>query len=246
MAAIPRLVPALLRFIWAEAFRCRIRYLTVTVVAIASLQITLVAASSGRSAGPIFMIGLWMLSAPLCRAWLDADVRRGYAAFWLQKPVAPWVFYLARLAALVVWSLAVTLAVLIATLPAVILPALSAVDLAELTMGTGWMSPLLVVLSFLGSAIGAGNSALFAFALLFGGLAFPGLSDVVGLGRLEGIVRFVLPPATSGLDAMRTMGEIGTAAGLIRLWPLVAYGMACAALSLMAATRIPGRLGRVQ
>lgn len=246
MGGIARLVPALLRFVWEEAVRSRIRYLTVTVLAIASLQITLAAASSGRSAGPVFMIGLWALSAPLCRAWLDADVRQGYAAFWLQKPVAPSIYYLARLVALVVWSLAVTLAVLIATLPAVILPSLGAVDLAELTLGAGWMPPLLVVLSYLGSAIGAGNAALFAFALLFGGLAFPGLSDVVGLGRLESVVQFVLPPATTGLDALRAMREVGMAAAVIRLWPLAAYSIACALLSLAAATRIPTRLGRVQ
>jgi hypothetical protein len=243
---IARLVFALLRFVWEESLRSRMRYVAVTFLAISSAQVTLAAAASARACGPIFIIGLWALSLPLCRPWVEADARQGYAAFWLQKPVAPSVFYLARLMAVIVWSMAVTLAVLIATLPATILPTLRAVDLAELALGTGWMPPLLIVMSFLGSAIGAGNAALFAFALLLGGLAFPGLSDVVGLGRLEEVVQLVLPPATTGLDAMRTLRETGIVAAALRLWPLVAYGVACAALGLLAARRMPARLGRAR
>lgn len=246
MRATIRLVPALLSFVWQEVVRRRIRYIAATLLVMASVQIVLAAASSGRSTGPIVMIGLWAISAPLCRTWLDADVRQGHAAFWLQKPIAPWVFYLARLVALVIWSLAATSAVLIATLPAAILTAVDAVGLAELAFGLGWMPPLLVVLSFLGSAIGAGNAALFAFALLFGGLALPGLSDVVGLGPMEDVMRILLPPAATGLEAMRTIGEVGLPAALSRLWPLGAYGVACALLGLAAATRVPARLGRVQ
>jgi len=244
MIATARLLPALMRLVWEEVLRSRRAYLTVTILLISATQVTVTLAGSGRAFGPIFVIGLWALSFPLCRSWVEADVRQGYAAFWLQKPVAPSVFYLARLLALVVWSMAVTLAVVIAALPAMMFPGLGARDLVDLTLGTGWMPGLLVVLSFLGSTIGAGNSALFAFALLLGGLAFPGLSDVVGFGRLEEVVRLVLPPATTGLDAMEAVREAGIAAALVRLWPLVVYALVCVALILLAVRRVPVRLGR--
>ena len=245
MMSIARLVPALMWLVWEEAVRSRRTYLTVTLCLISAMEVTLAAANSGRASGPIFIIGLWALSVPLCRAWVEVDVRQGYAAFWLQKPIAPSVFYLSRLLALTVWSMAVTLAVMMAALPATMFPGLGARDLVELTLGTGWMPGLLVLLSFLGSAIGVGNSALFAFALLLGGLAFPGLSDVVDFGRLEGVVRTALPPATTGLEAMRTLRQAGMAAAVTRLWPLVAYAVVCVSLVLLTVRRIPARLGRV-
>lgn len=246
MRAVARLLPAVLRFLWEEAIRSRIRYFGAAFLAIAATQMTLAAVSTGKSAGPVFMIGLWALSAPLCRAWLDADLRKGYAAFWLQKPVSPMDFYLARLTALVVWSSAATVTVLAATAPSVVFPAVRASDLGGLALAAGWMPPLLVILSFLGSAIGAGNATLFAFALLFGGLALPGLGDVLGLGLAKEILQIMLPPVAAGLDAMRRLREAGAGAAVMSLWPLLVYGLVCTALGLVAALRFPTRLGRVE
>jgi hypothetical protein len=246
MSSKVRYLPALVHFVWQEAVRGRLNHITVTVFAVASFQFALAAAGSARAAGLVFIIGLWALSAPLCRGWVEADVGQGYAAFWLQKPVVPAVFYFWRLSAHLIWSFAVTVAIVITSLPAVMLPALGLDDLAELTLAGGWMPPLLVVLSFLGSAIGAGNAALFAYTLLIGGLALPGLSVAVELGRVEWVLQLLLPPATVGLDAVRTMREIGVLGAVIQLWPLVVYGIVCAALGLGAVRRIPARLGRVR
>lgn len=245
MKSATRLVIAVLRYVWEEAIRSRVRYFGATLFAIAVIQTTLAATGSYRSAGPVFMIGLWSVSAPLCEAWLDVDVRYGYAVFWLQKPVAPVMFYAARLAALVMWSLVASVAVLGATLPAAVFPAVAAADLGRLAVAAGWMPPLLVVLSFMGSALGAGNATLLAFALLFAGLGFPGLSDAVGLGPAAAVLQIVLPPATAGLGAMRRLREAGVGAALIGLWPVLAYAAICTVLGLAAATRLPARLGRV-
>lgn len=232
------------RFVREEVIRSRMRYFSVTLIAIAVVQISLAASGSGRSAGPILMIGLWAMSAPLCGAWLDIDPRNGYTAFWMQKPVVPAIFCTARLAALLVWASAATVAVLAATLPATIFPAVAAADLGGLALATGWMPPLLVVLSFLGSAVGAGNATLFAFSVLFAGLAFPGLNDAVGLGPAAAVLQVVLPPAATGLGAMRTVRDVGVGAAVVGLWPLLIYGAICAALAITAATRLPARLGR--
>jgi hypothetical protein len=246
MRAAARLLPAVLRFVWEEAIRSRHRYFSVALLVIAAAQTTLAGTGTGESAGPVFMIGLWVVSAPLCRAWLDADLRRGYAAFWLQKPILPTAFYLARLAALVVWSSAATVTVLVATAPSAMFPAVRASDLVGLALAAGWMPPLLVVLSFFGSAIGAGNATLFAFALLFGGLAFPGLSDALSMGPAADVLQIMLPPAGAGLDAIRRLQKAGVGSAVLGLWPLLVYGLVCTTLGLTAALRLPARLVRLE
>lgn len=246
MRATARLLPTVMRFLWEEAIRGRLRYFSVALFVIAAAQMTLAGTGTGKSAGPVFMIGLWVVSAPLCRAWLDADLRRGYAAFWLQRPVLPTAFYVARLAALIVWSSAATVTVLAATAPSAMFPAVRASDLVGLALAAGWMPPLLVVLSFLGSAIGARNATLFAFALLFGGLALPGLSDALAMGPAADVLQTVLPPASAGLDAMRRLREAGLGSAVLGLWPLLAYGLACTTLGLTAALGLPGRLVRFE
>lgn len=245
MKSATRLVLTVLRYVREEAIRSRVRYFCAALFAIAVIQTTLAATGSGRAVGPVLMIGLWSVSAPLCGAWLDVDLRHGYAVFWLQKPVAPAMFYAVRLAALVIWSLVVSVAVLAATSPAAIFPAVAAVDLLGVALAAGWMPPLLIVLSFMGSALGVGNATLFAFSLLFAGLALPGLNDAVGLGPAAAVLRVVLPPAAAGLDAMRRLRDAGVGAALIGLWPVLVYAAICTVLGVTAATRLPARLGRV-
>lgn len=240
------MLPAVLRFVWEEAIQSRLLFFSVTLFVIAAAQTILAGTGTGESAGPVFMIGLWLMSGPLCRAWLDADLRNGYAVFWLQKPILPTAFYLARLAGLIVWAAAATVTVLAATAPSVMFPAVRASDLGGLMLAAGWMPPLLVVLSFLGSTMGAANATLFAFALLFGGLALPGLSDSLGLGAAADVLRIVLPPAGAGLDAMRRLREVGVGSAVLGLWPLLVYGLVCTTLGLTAALRLPARLGRLE
>jgi len=245
MKSATSLLRAVSRFVCEEAIRSRMRYFSITLISIAVVQTTLSVSGSGRSAGPVFMIGLWAMSAPLCGAWRDVDLRTGYAAFWLQKAVAPAMFCTMRLVALLVWSSAATLAVLSATFPAVIFPAVEAADLGGLALAAGWMPPLLVVLSFLGFALGAGNATLFAFSLLLAGLAFPGLNDAVGLGPAAAVLQVLLPPAAAGLGSIRKLHEAGVGAAVLSLWPVFGYAVICAVLGMTAATRLPVRLGRM-
>jgi hypothetical protein len=248
MRDVARLFPPLFRFVTEEILRSRRLFFGGALVAILVVQLALIIGGSGQTAGvsgPLLMIGLWVIAAPFCRAWGEEDVRLGYAALWLQKPIKPWAFYLTRLLAVVSCSVVATLVVVLAMVPIAALTPVAMRDLARLLTGVGWMPALLVVLSFLGSGLGASNGSLFAYAMLLAGLALPGLADSFHLGPLLGAFEIVLPPAHAGLDAIRTVRDVGTAAGLGRLWPLVAYAVACSALGLAMATRVPARLGRV-
>lgn len=247
MRDVARLFPALVRFVAEETVRSRRIFLAGALVANLVLQSALVIAGSGQTAGvsgPIMMIGLWVIAAPFCRAWGEDDVRLGYAAFWLQKPIKVWSFYLARLLAVVSCAVAATLAVFLSMVPIAVLSPLPLPELTRLLIGIGWMPAFLVVLSFLGSGLGARNGSLFAYAILLAGLALPGFADSFELGPLLIVFEIGLPPAHAGLDAIRAVRDVGLGAGLSRLWPLVAYGIACSALGLALAARMPARLCR--
>jgi hypothetical protein len=247
MLDVVRLFPALFRFVTEEVFRSRRVFFAGALLTILVLQLVLIISGSGQTAGvsgPILMIGLWIIAAPFCRAWSEDDSRLGYAAFWLQKPIKVSSFYLTRLLAVVSCSVAATLAVFLSMVPIAALTPFPLPELARLVIGIGWMPALLVVLSFLGSGLGARNGSLFAYAMLLAGLALPGFADSFDLGPLLGVFEVVLPPAHAGLDAIRAVRDVGTGAGLGLLWPLVAYAIACSALGLAMATRVPARLCR--
>jgi hypothetical protein len=249
MRDVARLFPALFRFVSEEILRSRRVFFAGVLAAILVLQLVLIIGDSGQTvggSGPILMIGLWVIAAPFCRAWGEDDVRLGYAAFWLQKPIKVWAFYLARLLAVVSCSVAATLAVFLSMVPIAVLTPIPLRELARMLVGLGWMPALLVVLSFLGSGLGARNGSLFAYAMLLAGLALPGFADSFDLGPLLGVFEIALPPALAGLDAIRAVRDTGIGAGVGRLLPLVAYAIACSALGLAMATRVPARLSRTE
>ncbi|NIR31162.1 MAG: hypothetical protein GWN21_17170, partial [Gammaproteobacteria bacterium] len=105
----------------------------------------------------------------------------------------------------------------------------------------GWIPTLLAVLSFLGSALGARNSGLFAYGTLFAGFALPGFRDAMWLGPAYDILERLLPPTFAALEANTTLREVGSLAALADLRPLLVYAMACGALGLALAVRAPRR-----
>ncbi len=210
----------------------------------------IVSALSGReveSEGPqvIFILGLWAVAGPLCRSWLDEDVREGYAGLWLQKPIRPLGFYAARLVAMVWWSVLAALAVCVIALPALALSG-SVWDVRYLVVGSAWIPAFLVVLSFLGSGLGARNGGLFAYGLLIAGFGLRGVAGSLALGPTYGLLEIILPPAGAVLEVSAAMRTVGTLAVLPRLWPLLAYGLVCAILGLLLALRVPARLARAE
>lgn len=239
-----RLVPALFRFTGEDVIRGRRRFFGLTLVTVGVLELLLgVRAVGGENEGlgVLLMVGLWFVAGPLCRSWVDEDIRMGYAALWLQKPVRPLEFYFARVVALVGWALCAALAVGLSALPGFVLAG-GASELAQLVFGAGWIPTILVALSFLGSTLGARNGALFAYATLFAGFALPGLSDSLPVGAAQGALEIVLPPAHAGLTAMASMRDHGVLAGIAHLRPLLVYTVSCVALALALALRVPYRL----
>ncbi len=238
-----RLIPALFRFEGAEIIRGRSRYLIACLVFLALFGI--VAAALGRhgSEAPplIFILGHWAIAAPLCRSWLEEDVRQGYAGLWLQKPVTPLGFYASRLIALLLWSLIASVAVCLVAVPGYALTG-SLWQVEYLLAGSGWIPPLLVVLSFLGSGLGSGG--LFAYGVLFAAFALRGLADSMKLGAVYELVSFALPPIGGVLDTAATARAFGVLPALRGLWPLLVYGLVCVALGLWLSLRVPSRLAR--
>ena len=239
-----RLVPALFRFTGEDVIRGRRQFFGLTLVTVGVLELLLGARAVGgetEGLGVVLMVGLWFVAGPLCRSWVDEDIRMGYAALWLQKPVRPLEFYFARVVALIGWALCAALAVGVSALPGFMLAG-AAAELAELVFGAGWIPMILVVLSFLGSTLGARNGALFAYATLLAGFALPGLSDSLPLGVAQGALEIVLPPASAALAAMTSMRDHGILAGIVHLAPLMAYAVACVVLALALVVRVPSRL----
>jgi len=226
-----RLAPAIFRFLGQDVIRARRVYFSAVLGSVAGVQTLL----AWRAAGPgleglatIHMLALWIIAGPLCRSWLDEDVRLGYAAFWLQKPLTTFDFYLAWLLALIGWSIVAAATLSLAGLPAFAIAAGSPWEIAGVLLGSGWIPTLLVVLSFLGSALGARNSGTFAYGVLFAGFALPGFADAVWLG----------------LEVVRLLRAGSVGAATLELWPIMLYTCACASLALLLALNTPARLTR--
>ncbi|MEE9246211.1 MAG: hypothetical protein V3U63_08420 [Gemmatimonadota bacterium] len=243
-----RLIPAALRYTAADVIRFRRRFASAVLITLAVAQAAAAprfqdGAEEFSAFGPMFLLALWFISAPLCRSWVDEDVRFGYGALWLQKPLRPADLYLSRLVALVAWASIATLSVAVTSLPAVVIGSVPLSEFGATIVSFGWIPILLVVLSFTGSAAGARSGGLFAYAMLFGGFAFDGFRSALPLGALEGALRRLFPPGQLSVDIGRSLqdGRVGDA--LAQMAPLAAYATICAAVGLVLAQRIPARLG---
>lgn len=241
-----RLVPALFRFTGEDVIRGRRRFFALTLGTLGVMELILGVRAVGAETeglGVLLMLGFWFAAGPLCRSWVDEDIRLGHAALWLQKPVRPLEFYFARVVALVGWALCAALAVGLSALPGFVLAG-GVSQLAEMIFGAGWIPTILVVLSFLGSTLGARNGGLFAYAALIAGFALPGLADSLPVGAARVALEVVLPPADAGLAAMVSMRDLGILEGVTRLWPLLVYTAGCVVLGVALAVRVPSRLAR--
>jgi len=246
MPRASHLIPALVQFTGEEVIRNRFKFFALLLSLIAIIEVLLAvrgSASRIEGLGIFFIVGLWVVAGPLCGSWVDEDVRLGYGALWLQKPLKPFDFYLARLVSLVVWANASATAVCLSALPGFAVAG-DVQGLAELTLGAGWIPTLLVVLSFLGSSLGARNGGLFAYAMLFAGFALPGFADAAWLGLGRDVLEIIFPPASAGLAAVTTIRSYGVAAAVAQLLPIVLYTIACAMLGLLLALGVPSRLMR--
>jgi hypothetical protein len=238
------LVPALFRFVADEVARGRSAYFAAVLALFAVVEFTLnVAWGSAEGFGSRFMLVTLLVSAPFCRSWLDEDVRLGYAALWLQKPVRALDFYLARILAVVAWSVVVPLVLGLTSMPAAI-AGLSLLEIVHTVVGVGWVPTLLVVLCFLGSALGARNGGLFAYGVVFAGFMLPGFREALWLGPAYGVLEVVLPPVDSALEAMTAFRDGNLPAGAAELWPLLVYSIVCTTLALSLAVQAPKRLAR--
>jgi len=246
MRRASRLVPALCLFTGEEVIRGRYKFFAALLSAVSIVEILRVVRgppSQTEGLGAFFIVGLWVVAGPLCRSWMDEDIRLGYAAFWLQKPLKPFDYYLARLVSAVVWSGVSAIAVCLAALPGFV-AAGDFQGLAHLALGAGWIPTLLVVLSFLGSSLGARNGGLFAYAMLLVGFALPGFADAVWLGPGRDVLEVIFPPASAGLLSVNTIRSYGVAAGVAQLLPIALYTFVCAVLGLLLALGVPSRLMR--
>lgn len=242
----PRLAAALFRFVAEDIVRGRRSYFAAVLGGYAVFELlTAVAAPDGLAEGfgSRFILVSLIASAPLCRPWLSEDVRLGYAALWLQKPLGVFEYYLARILAVVAWSVAATLAIGLASVPASI-GAASLTDIAGAILALGWIPTALAVLGFLGSALGARNSGLFAYAALFAGFALPGLREAIRLGPVYRVLELALPPAFSALQANTAFKDGDLLAAVAALRPLLVYLLVCLALALSLAVLVPRRLTR--
>jgi hypothetical protein len=240
-----RLVPALFRFVAEDVVRSRAVYFAGVLGGYSTFELLAAVAGwggSGDGFGSRFILVSVIVAAPLCRPWLSEDVHFGYAALWLQKPVAPLDYYLARIVAVAGWSAVATIAIGLAALPAST-GRLSLIDVAGAVVALGWIPTTLAVLAFLGSALGARNGGLFAYGALFAGLALPGFADAIGRPAYR-VLEVLLPPAYSGLQANAAWraGDVLTAAADLR--PLLVYILVCSAVALALVVSTPKRLAR--
>ncbi len=240
-----RLTSALFRFEAAEVIRARSTYFIVLTALLLLLGPVVMATGRAGSAAPplLFILGHWAIAAPLCRSWLEEDVREGYAGLWLQKPITALGFYSARLSALLLWSLVASVVVCLAAVPGYTLAG-SVQGVGYLLVGSGWIPPLLVVLSFLGSGLGARAGGVFAYGVLFSAFALRGITDSLRLGSVYQLLSLALPPVDAVLDAAPAERAVGLLPALTGLWPLLVYGLGCVALGLWLSSRVPSRLAR--
>jgi len=255
MSAVPgstalRLFPHMLRFVARESLRPRRALLIGPAVAVAVLEVSLAwrQAAESRSAGAFLMIGLLLASAPLCRSWPQEDVRLGYGAFWIQKPISPTEFYLSRLLAATVLGMAIGAALGIAVLPALALGPTPLRSLVGLLLLAVPVPPLLVALSLLGAGLGARNGALFAYLVLFLGFWLRAFLGTLGADRqlVLRLVQPLLPPMHRLLDANQALAGAGVRAALEAAWPAAVYWVAVAVLAVLLTRRVPYRLGRAE
>jgi hypothetical protein len=141
------------------------------------------------------------------------------------------------------WSVLATIAIGLASMTASI-GVLSLVDVARTVLTLGWIPTTLAVLSFLGSALGARNSGLFAYGVLFAGFALPGFRDAIWLGPSYRVLEVLLPPAYSALQASTAFKDGNLLAGAADLRPLLVYSLVCTGLALALAVSTPKRLAR--
>jgi hypothetical protein len=243
-----RLVPAMFRFVADDVVRSRAVYFAGALGGYLTFELVAAVAvggGSGEGFGSRFILVAVIVSAPLCRPWLSEDVRFGYAALWLQKPVAALDYYLARILAVVGWSVVATIAIGLASLPASIGP-VSLTDVGRAVVALGWIPTTLAVLSFLGSGLGARNSGLFAYGALLAGLALPGFREALGIGPSYRVLEVLLPPVYSALQANSVLEDGNFPATAAALRPLLLYLLICTGLALALAVSTPKRLARAQ
>ena len=114
--------------------------------------------------------------------------------------------------------------------------------IVDLALAVGWLPVLLVVLAFLGSALGVRNAALFAYGLFLAAGGLRGLSDSLQTGLLLDILKRILPPYDIVVAVLMTMAVHGRAAALPMLRRMMVYIAVCATLGLLMALTVPRRL----
>ena len=241
------LVRAHFSFLAEYVVRNRRAYYGVLLAGLAALSfINALGESDGDGAGmgTAFWLGLLGVAAPLCRSWVDDDVRLGYGALWIQKPVRPLALYSARLVAVIAWTLLGAVAVAATVGFAGSVGGASPLIALELLLVLGWMPVLLVVLAFLGSSLGARNAALFAYGLFFAGAGLQGIVDSLRLGGVYDLVRRVFPPLDSVVGIAAALEQKGLGPALAQLRPVLVYMLVCAVLAVVLTLRVPGRLAR--
>jgi hypothetical protein len=241
-----RLAPALFRFVADDVVRSRSLYFAGVLGGYFVFELVAAVTAtdgSGEGFGTRFILVSLIVAAPLCRPGLNEDVRFGYAALWLQKPLAVLDYYLARILAVVGWCIVATCAIGLASLAAAIGP-VSLIDVGRTVVALGWIPTTLAVLSFLGSALGARNSGLFAYGALFAGFALPGFRDAVWLGPFFRFLEVLLPPAYSALQAHSALKDGHSLAALTHLRPTLVYVLVCAGLALALTGSKAKRLAR--
>lgn len=236
------------RFMAWETVRSRRVYLASVWLAVAVLSLIAGLRSGSGSlqgVGFLFVTGSWALSAPFCRSWIDIDTRGGQASLWLQRPVGVAELYSGRMVALVAWALLISLAVGLAVAPAIVVSAIPNHELIDLPLAFGWLPVLLVSLSFAGSALGARNSALFAYGMVACGFALPALEQALQSNEvLLGVLSLILPPVKGTLSVMQLVDRGLRAQAVVELWPLLVYSASCGVLGVLLALGVPARLAR--
>ncbi len=246
-----RLIAPAFRFVGADIVRTRRGYLlgTLTLIILGEIAIGLrirATQADSISYGPLLILGLWVVAAPFCKSIVDEDVRLGFAALWLQKPIRVLDFYSSRLIALLAWALIASLSICLAMIPGLIAASAPLIQFLNPIIGLAWIPPTLVILSFLGSAAGARNSGLFAYGMLFAGFTLEGLSDALPLGRLTSFLKPLFPPAHMAVEASQSLQHGAYAEALGKIAPVLGYGMVVAAVGLALALRVPKRLAAAE
>ncbi len=157
-----RLIPASFRFVGVQAIRPRRVFIIAFLALLTTAQVALAARLREMTTPPagfgvLLTLGYWVISAPLCRSWVDDDVHLGYGALWLQKPLNVMSLYSARLVAVLGWGLLATVAVTATALPVLPFDGTLPQRIGLSLIGLGWIPTILVLLAFTSSAAKARN-----------------------------------------------------------------------------------------